>query len=102
MSLNKVDSRVRPFRKRFKAELIKGFYSESLAGGPEALGIKKARIILIDCDTYTAAKDVFGVWRRFQGVYCFQDWLMGDAWIAYLFLYRCTTAKSRSPVCWQK
>ncbi|GHV96378.1 hypothetical protein AGMMS50293_26980 [Spirochaetia bacterium] len=58
-SLAKVDKRVKPFRKKFKAELIKGFFNESLKGGPEALGIKKARIILIDCDTYTAAKDAF-------------------------------------------
>jgi O-methyltransferase len=35
---------------------FKGFFEQSLKNGPSALGIKKARIIFIDCDTYASAK----------------------------------------------
>ncbi|MDR1242451.1 MAG: TylF/MycF family methyltransferase [Deltaproteobacteria bacterium] len=58
-SYEKVQKRVAPFRKHFDVKLIKGFYNESLHAGPAAMGIEKARIIFVDCDTYTAAKDVF-------------------------------------------
>ncbi len=54
-----VSKRVSKIDSRINTKLIKGFYCDSLKSGPEALGINKARIIFVDCDTYTAAKDVF-------------------------------------------
>jgi hypothetical protein len=56
---SKVQKRINKFTKKFDVKLIKGFFNESLKNGTESLGIEKARIIFIDCDTYTAAKDVF-------------------------------------------
>jgi hypothetical protein len=54
-----VERRIKKYRKFFDVHLIKGFYSESLAKGPQAYNIKKAGVIFVDCDTYFAAKDVF-------------------------------------------
>ena len=39
--------------------LVKGFFNQTLNAGPEFIGIKKASIILIDNDTYSAAQDCF-------------------------------------------
>jgi hypothetical protein len=55
----RVSKRVKKFEKYFDIKLIKGFFNESLKCGAAALGIDKAKIIFIDSDTYTAAKDVF-------------------------------------------
>lgn len=38
--------------------LIKGFFSDSLQGGPQKYRIEKARIIFIDSDTYSSASEV--------------------------------------------
>ena len=43
--------------KKFKYQLIKGFFSESLAKKPSCYGIKKSRIVFIDSDTYSSAKE---------------------------------------------
>ncbi|MDR1381733.1 MAG: TylF/MycF family methyltransferase [Tannerella sp.] len=56
-SYKKVDDRVKRFRKIHTIQLIKGYFNESLKDGPEKYGITKARIILIDCDTYAGAKE---------------------------------------------
>ena len=56
-SYEKVDSRVRRTAKEMDYQLIKGFFSETLAPGAESYGIKKSRIIFIDSDTYTSAID---------------------------------------------
>jgi hypothetical protein len=56
---DKVQKRIKKFTKNLDIQLIKGFYNESLKNGASSLGIEKARIIFLDCDTYTAAKDVF-------------------------------------------
>tara|TARA_B100000965_G_scaffold8029_2_gene6199 strand:+ start:1089 stop:2252 length:1164 start_codon:yes stop_codon:yes gene_type:complete len=42
-----------------EANLIKGFLNESLREGPSKYNIKKARIIFIDLDIYSASKDAF-------------------------------------------
>ena len=51
----KVDSRVRRAAKGMDYQLIKGFFSETLALGAESYGIKKSKIIFIDSDTYASA-----------------------------------------------
>jgi hypothetical protein len=56
---DKVQKRIKKFTKNINIQLVKGFYNESLKNGAYSLGIEKARIIFVDCDTYTAAKDVF-------------------------------------------
>jgi hypothetical protein len=58
-SLEFVKKRIRPFEKYFDIQLVKGFFSESLRPGANHFGITKAKVIFVDCDTYTAAKDVF-------------------------------------------
>ena len=56
-SFRKVNSRVGKVAKKFKNQLIKGFFSESLAKKPSCYGIKKSRIVFIDSDTYSSAKE---------------------------------------------
>ena len=50
-------------KKRFSSlpevKLIKGFFESTLKGGPERYGIKKAAVVMIDCDLYSSAKEVF-------------------------------------------
>tara|TARA_B100001758_G_C18299012_1_gene551294 strand:- start:407 stop:1120 length:714 start_codon:yes stop_codon:yes gene_type:complete len=54
-----VYNRVKKASKGFNFKLIKGFFSDSLKDGPLSLGIKYARIIFIDSDTYSSANDAF-------------------------------------------
>ena len=54
---DKVFKRVKKVAKNYQFELIKGFFNETLSFLPDKYGIKKSRIILIDSDTYEAAKD---------------------------------------------
>ena len=56
-SYEKVDSRVKRTAKGMDYQLIKGFFSETLALGAESYGIKKSKIIFIDSDTYASAID---------------------------------------------
>ena len=56
-SYEKVDSRVKRTAKGMDYQLIKGFFSETLALGAESYGIKKSKIVFIDSDTYTSAID---------------------------------------------
>lgn len=50
-----VDRRSKAAAKKLAYKLIPGFFDQSLAGGPAALGIDEARIIFIDSDTYESA-----------------------------------------------
>jgi hypothetical protein len=56
-SYHKVSKRIKKLAKSFDVKLIKGFFNETLKYGAEYYGIEKARIIFIDSDTYTAARD---------------------------------------------
>lgn len=56
-SLDLVKKRVSRVAKNLKYQLVPGFFSDSLKGGPASLGIKKARIIFIDSDTYSSASE---------------------------------------------
>jgi hypothetical protein len=53
-----VQRRIKRFEKSISVHLVKGFFAQTLTTG-ERYGIDKAKIIFVDCDTYTAAKDVF-------------------------------------------
>ena len=53
----KVQKRVAKVAKHTSFELIPGFFSESLSKGPSSLGIKKARIIFVDSDTYSSSSE---------------------------------------------
>lgn len=50
-------------KKRFKnfpeVRLIPGFFDSSLAKGPEFYGIKKASVVMVDCDLYSSSREVF-------------------------------------------
>lgn len=53
----------RIIRKRFasfpEVSLVPGFFSETLRPSAKAYGIKRAGIVMVDCDLYSAAKEVF-------------------------------------------
>jgi hypothetical protein len=44
-------------RKIFEVKLIPGYFSDSLTQGAAHLGISSARIVFIDCDTYSSANE---------------------------------------------
>ncbi|GHT44381.1 hypothetical protein FACS189454_01570 [Planctomycetales bacterium] len=53
---NSVAKRVKKTaRKRIETALVKGLFSDSLRDGAEKMGIQRAKIIMIDCDTYIGA-----------------------------------------------
>ena len=54
---SKVYNRVKKVADGLKFKLIQGYFNETLREGPESLGITKSRIIFIDSDTYSSAKD---------------------------------------------
>ena len=56
-SFEKVDTRVNKVSKELEYKLIKGFFDESLSKNPSYYGIEKSRIIFIDSDTYSSAKE---------------------------------------------
>lgn len=58
-SLTAVEKRVSKAAKNVDYRLIPGFFSETLSGGPDSFGIKKAKIIFIDSDTYSSASEAF-------------------------------------------
>ena len=53
----KVEKRVKKIAKNINFNLIPGYFSESLASGPSAYGINKARIIFVDSDTYSSSSE---------------------------------------------
>lgn len=54
---DRVHLRINNMAGNFKFKLVKGFFRESLKYGPSSFGIRKARIIFIDSDTYSSAKE---------------------------------------------
>lgn len=56
-SLHSTESRVKKVSKGISYQLVPGFFQDSLSCGPKSLGIYKAKIIMIDCDTYSAARE---------------------------------------------
>ena len=54
-SLESTEKRVRKVAGDLFFRLVPGFFETSLAEGPGQFGIQKAKIIMIDCDTYSAA-----------------------------------------------
>lgn len=57
-SLPRVERRARrAARGKARFRLMPGFFHESLAGGAAAMGLKKARVIFIDSDTFSSAFD---------------------------------------------
>ena len=56
-SLPAVYKRVHRVAGEIKFQLIRGFFEDSLIGGAIQLGIEKSRIIFIDSDTYSSAKE---------------------------------------------
>ena len=55
-SLPQVERRVRRAAGNMAFQLISGFFSESLQHGAKQRGIEKARIVFIDSDTFTSAR----------------------------------------------
>jgi len=58
-SLAKVEKRVRRAAGGLSFELVPGFFSDSLSGGPASLDVHKAQIIFVDSDTYSSAISAF-------------------------------------------
>ncbi len=56
-NFNVVDRRVKKIAKKVNYKLVSGFFSDSLKFGHQHYGLKKARIIFIDSDTYSSAND---------------------------------------------
>jgi len=56
-SITVVKRRVSKTARSVDYRLIPGFFSDSLSGGPDSFGIKKAKIIFIDSDTYASANE---------------------------------------------
>ncbi|MBU3578656.1 hypothetical protein ICN17_01390 [Polynucleobacter sp. 73C-SIWE] len=56
-SLKAVEKRVSRAARNIQYQLVPGFFSDSLRGGPVSFGIQKARIIFIDSDTYSSANE---------------------------------------------
>ena len=74
-SFEKVNSRVNKVSKELGFKLIKGFFNESLSEKPSYYGIEKSRIIFIDSDTYSSAKEalVFVTPTIQEGTYIILD-----------------------------
>jgi O-methyltransferase len=56
-SLQVVAERVNKVARGLSYKLVPGFFNESLQTGAASIGITKARIIFIDSDTYSSARD---------------------------------------------
>ena len=54
-SLNFVENRVKNCANETKFKLIKGFFEQTLSVDPTNYGIRKARIIFIDADTFSSS-----------------------------------------------
>ncbi len=54
-SYEKVNSRVKRIAKNMNYQLVKGFFSETLAADAKSYGIRRSKIIFIDSDTYKSA-----------------------------------------------
>lgn len=58
-SYEKVKKRVSKVSREDRFKLVQGFFSESLKEGISAFGIEKTKILFIDSDTYSSARDAF-------------------------------------------
>ena len=56
-NLSSVERRISKVAKNISWKLVPGFFNDSLKDGAFKMGIKKSRIIFIDCDTYSSAVD---------------------------------------------
>ncbi len=74
-SYSRVYNRVKRAAGGLKFKLIQGYFSETLREGPESMGIKKSRIIFIDSDTYSSAKDALNFCNNLiqEGTYIILD-----------------------------
>lgn len=74
-SLAVVEKRVKKVAGGLSFRLVPGFFSDSLKGGAEKLEIRKARIIFIDSDTYSSARDALAFCQPItqQGTYVILD-----------------------------
>lgn len=57
--IERVNKRVKKVAKKLHFQLVPGYFSDSLKEGPVKFGIKKAKIIFIDSDTYSSSKEAF-------------------------------------------
>ncbi|MGQ0503685.1 MAG: TylF/MycF/NovP-related O-methyltransferase [Myxococcaceae bacterium] len=58
-SYERVLKRLTPFQKRNQVTLVRGYFSDTLSRETlRELGVEKARVILIDCDLKSSARDV--------------------------------------------
>ena len=74
-SQKKVDDRIKSIARGLTYKLIPGFFSDSLKEGADKIGVRKARIIFIDSDTYVSSKDAltFTLPTLQQGTYIVLD-----------------------------
>jgi len=56
-TLEATNKRIKKISGEIDFKLIPGFFEESLSCGPKSMGIEKAKIVMIDCDTYSGAKE---------------------------------------------
>lgn len=56
-SFDRVNRRVERVAKNVAYKLVPGFFSESLKAGPAYYGIEKSRVVFIDSDTYSSARE---------------------------------------------
>lgn len=56
-TLEATTKRVKKVAGDMEFKLIPGYFNESLSGGAKSMGIEKAKIVMIDCDTYSGAKE---------------------------------------------
>ena len=56
-SMEATEKRVKKVAGDISFQLVPGFFEKSLARGSQAFGINKAKIVMIDCDTYSAANE---------------------------------------------
>lgn len=61
--------------------LVEGWYKETLASGPQALGLARASIVMIDCDAYPSAKLALGFIAPIldsPSILIFDDWKLNE------------------------
>jgi hypothetical protein len=61
--LSATEKRVKKVAGDISYQLVPGFFNESLKAGAKPFSIQKAKIIMIDCDTYSAAREALAFCR---------------------------------------
>ena len=77
---NRVTRRAKRAAKGLSYNLVSGFFSESLKGGPAHYGINKARIIFLDSDTYGSADEAL---RFCDSISQIGTYLIVDVYFSY-------------------